>query len=67
MDDIGNPNTKEICKGCSKLFDHNTILKHVSHSKKCKAAYGESYEQLKKVRALEQKRQYKNIRKLVML
>ena len=28
-----NDETKEICEGCQKPFQHTVILKHVSHSK----------------------------------
>ena len=28
-----------LCKGCNILFNQSKFLKHISHSKSCKAAY----------------------------
>ena len=40
--------TLEICKGCQKEFQPTAVLKHVSHSKKCKAVYGSRFDEMKK-------------------
>ena len=45
---VNNEETPEICDGCHKPFQPTAILKHVSHSKKCKAAYGNRFEEMKK-------------------
>ena len=45
---LSNDETKEICEGCQKPFQPTAILKHVSHSKKCKAAYGSKFDEMKK-------------------
>ena len=44
---MDNTLKSEACRGCRKLFLSNIILKHVSHAKKCKAAYGDDYESFK--------------------
>ena len=32
----------KYCKGCDQIKNVNALLKHISHSKKCKAIYGET-------------------------
>ena len=46
------------CEGCGKQFSDVSFFKHVSHSKKCKAAYGDRWEEIKKQKRLETKSRY---------
>ena len=46
------------CEGCGKQFTDVSFFKHVSHSKKCKAAYGDGWEKMKRQRRLETTSRY---------
>ena len=48
----------ETCQGCLKEFPSNSILRHVGKAKKCKDAYGSSYEDFKREKTLAVKRSY---------
>ena len=53
MENISDSN--ETCKGCKRQFAENSLLRHVGKAKKCKAAYGDDYELLKKEKTLAYK------------
>ena len=55
---VNNEETPEICDGCHKPFQPTAILKHVSHSKKCKAAYGNRFEEMKKKKESAKMKKY---------
>ena len=54
----------EKCRGCSKEFKPESLLKHVGQAKKCKVVYGSDYENLKKKKNLASKRKYNSRNKL---
>ena len=58
--EIKDPQEKmvETCKGCNKAFESNAIMKHIGHSKKCKAAYGLEYDALRKKKSKEKNQLY---------
>ena len=55
-----------VCDGCQEELDRNALLRHISHKKKCKAAYGDRYnEMLAKSKKVIQKVKYsKNASKI---
>ena len=34
----------DVCEKCKKVCDENSLLKHISHAKKCKKFYGKRYD-----------------------
>ena len=54
----------EKCEGCHKVLPKSVFYRHVSHTKSCKEAYGESWSQmLKKKRKNYEEQKYKKRRK----
>ena len=57
-------NKGEQCKGCKKLYAPNKIMKHISHSSKCKVSYGSEYDNLRNFKAKEREKLYKDKKKI---
>ena len=53
-----NTETDEICRGCKRSFSKNKIMRHISHSKKCKSAYGPDYENLRMKKSKDKRKLY---------
>ena len=43
----------KVCDGCKKVFTNDSFFKHVSHAKKCKEAYGDKWEKMKRQKRQE--------------
>ena len=50
----------ETCKACGKSLPSNVIMKHIANAKKCKEFYGDEFETLKRKKALEKKKTFRN-------
>ena len=49
-DDIEEDLEEQKCEGCDKFIKTESFLMHVGRAKKCKAVYGERYEEMQKAR-----------------
>ena len=50
------------CENCKKLWDPDSLLKHIGNNEKCKSFYGLRFEEMKMVRNRERNEQERDIR-----